>query len=181
MGDYGLEDRMESPVYFEERRKYPRYSIELPLEYWQTDDVCRGGLVGNVSETSLLIYLRQELPVDEELNVRIFFSNGYEFDGIRAVAKIVWKDLHFETDWRGYKYGLKFVQISEEDRQKLVDLLRSPSTSEEISVREDAVLRNSPPEKPISSSIPSSGSSQMKETSRNGLWERFKTKMLHLW
>jgi len=140
-----LEEKMNSPADFEERRKYPRYSIKLPLEYWRTDDVCRGGLVGNLSEAGLLICSGQDMPVREELNVRVFFSNGYEFDGIRVVAKIVWKDLHYETDWRGYKYGLQFVQISDEDRQKLVDLLRSPSTLEEISVREEPVLKNPAP------------------------------------
>jgi PilZ domain len=175
-----MEKRTESPVYFEDKRKYPRYSIKLPLEYWKTDDVYRGGMVGNVSETGLLICSVQEIPVREELNVRIFFPNGYEFDGIRSLARIVWRDLHYETDWKGYKYGLEFIQISNEDHQKLIDLLRSPSTLEEISTREEAVLRTPPPEKPVSSPSPSLDSCQVKESNRNCLWERLKTKLLHL-
>ena len=170
---------MESQAYFEERRKYPRFLIRLPLEYWQTDDACRGGLVGNLSEGGLLIHSLQDMPVGKGLNVRIFFPNGYEFDGIRVTGKIVWKDLHYETDWKGYKYGIEFVQISEQDREKLVNLLRSPSILEEISVGGDAP-KNPTPEKPASSPIPRMDLCQMKEGSRNCLWDRFKTKILHL-
>lgn len=172
---------MERPVYFEERRKYPRYSIELPLEYWQTDDACRGGLVGNVSEAGLLIHSLQDMPVSKELNVRIFFSNGYEFDGIRVVAKIVWKDFYYEQDWKGYKYGLEFVRISEVDHQKLINLLRNPSALEDDSTGEDSLLRNPPQKKPGPSPLPSLDSCQEKESSRSCLWQRVKTKFLHLW
>ena len=172
---------MDSPAYFEERRKYPRYSIRLPLEYWQTDDACRGGMVGNLSEGGLLVHSLEDMLVDKELNIRIFFANGYEFDGIRAAGRIVWKDQHYETDWKGYKYGIEFVRISAEDRQKLVSLLRSPSVLEEIRIKEDKETKNPSPEKPVSSPIPSLDSYQMKETSRNRLWNLVKIKILHLW
>jgi len=175
-----LEEKMDSPAYFEERRKYPRYSIRLPLEYWQTDDACRGGMAGNLSEGGLLIHSLQDMPVGKELNVRMFFANGYEFDGIRVAGKIIWKGRHDETDWKGYKYGIEFVRISAEDRQKLVSLLRSPSILEEIPIKEGTEAKNPSPEKSVSFPIPSLNSCQMKETSRNCLWERFKTKILHL-
>ena len=166
---------MGNSAYFEERRKYPRYSIKLPLEYWQTDDAYRGGMVGNVSETGLLIRSIQDLPVNEELNARVFFPNGYEFDGIRVVARIVWKEPYCETDWKGFKYGLEFVRISEEDHRKLVDLLWSPSTLEEISIREDAALTKPQPEKTKSSPLSSLDLYPRNETRRSCLWERLKT------
>ncbi len=172
---------MEHPALFEERRKYPRYSISLPLEYWQTDDTCHGGIVGNLSEAGLLIYSLQEMPVGEELNVRIFFLNGYEFDGIGVAGKIIWGGRHHETDWKGYKYGTEIVGISREDRKKLANLLRSPSTLEEISEMRDTVPRNPTPEKQVSPSVLRLASCRMKENSRNCLWERLKTKILHLW
>jgi hypothetical protein len=171
---------MDSPVYFEERRKYPRYSIRLPLEYWQTDDACHGGMVGNLSEGGLLTHSLQDMPVGKELNVRIFFANGYEFDGIRIVGKIVWKDHHYETEWKGYQYGIEFVRISEEDRQKLVNLLRSPSMLEEIPVREDAEAKNPSLEKPVSAFVLDQNSYPMKEAPKRCLWDRLKTKILHL-
>ncbi len=64
-----------------ERRRHPRHSIILPLEYWETEDSSHGGLVANVSETGLLIYSVEDMPLNKKLNVRVFFSNGYEFDG----------------------------------------------------------------------------------------------------
>ena len=172
---------MDSPAYFEERRKYPRYLIVLPLEYWQNDDACRGGMVGNLSEGGLLIYSFHDMPVGKELNVRVFFPNGYEFDGIRVNGKIVWKDLHCDTNWKGYKYGIEFVRMSEEDRKKLANLLRGPSTlDKEISVTGDASPKSPSREETVSSPMLSSDSCKIKETSRNRLWDRFKTKILHL-
>jgi hypothetical protein len=40
-----------------------------------------------------------------------------------VIAEIIRKDLHWEEDWEGFEYGLRFVQILDEDRQKLQHLL----------------------------------------------------------
>jgi len=130
-----------------ERRKHPRHTITLPLEYWETDDSFHGGLVSNVSETGLLIHSVKDIPVSRELNVRVFFSDGYKFDGIRVIAKVLWKKLHHETDWKTYKYGLEFTRISEKDRRKLVKLIKSHSASQGLSVRRAIGARNPQSEK----------------------------------
>jgi len=62
-----------------------------------------------MSETGLLIYSVQELPIGRELNVTVFFADGYELDGFNVFAKIVWRELHCERDWKGYEYGLEFI------------------------------------------------------------------------
>jgi len=72
--------------------------------------------------------------VDERLSIRVFFPNEFELDGFRVLAGIVWKDYHYETDWKGYKYGLAIVQISEEDRRKLFHLINSHLSSENQSL-----------------------------------------------
>ena len=172
---------MDRPAYFEERRKYPRYSVSLPLEYWQTDDACRGGIVGNLSEGGLLIYSLQDMPVGTELNVRIFFPNGYEFDGIRATGKIVWEGAHYDTDWKGYKYGIEFTGISEEDHKKLINLLRTPSILEDFCIKQDAEPGDRSREKHAFPAHAILGRGQVEKGSRNGLWERFKAKVLHPW
>ena len=171
---------MDCPAYFEERRKYPRYSIRLPLEYWQTDDACRGGMVENLSEEGMLIHSIQDMRVGMEMNVRIFFPNGYEFDCIRITGRIVWKDCHFEADWKGYKHGMEFVQIPGEDRKKLINLLRGPSLVEEIHTTEGMEAKNPQPEEPVPSPLPSVNAHSIKDTGRNRLWDRFKAKVLHL-
>ncbi len=164
----------------QERRKSPRRLIRLPLECWETDDTCHGGIVGNLSEGGLLLHFLGKIPVGNELNIGIFFANGYEFDSIRVTGIIVWKDYHHETEWIGHEYGIKFIHISEEDRQKLITLLRSPSTVEEFHTTEGTETKNAPSEEPVSSSIPDLNSQPMKEMNRHCLWDRFKTKVLHL-
>jgi c-di-GMP-binding flagellar brake protein YcgR len=108
-----------------ERRKHPRVSVRLPLEYCETDDACHGALVGNVSEIGLLIYSIKKIPVGTHLIVRVFFNSGYEFDGFQARARIVWRDHYSEEKWEAYQYGLEFTGIPAEDRHKLVSLLES--------------------------------------------------------
>jgi hypothetical protein len=103
------------------RRSCPRVSVALPLEYWKRSDSCpQAGVSGNLSERGLLIYsISKELYVDQELRVRAFFPYGYELDSFKVIAKVMWKKAHSERDWKGYKYGLKFIQISRTDREKL--------------------------------------------------------------
>jgi len=108
-----------------EKRTHRRVSVMLPIEYWETLDASQGGLVGNVSETGLLIYSIDGMDVGLELKIKVSFGMGYDFDSFEALAKIVWKDVHIETEWKGYKYGLELVQISQKNRQKLRELLIS--------------------------------------------------------
>lgn len=104
-----------------QRRKYPRHSITLPLEYWKRDYfITQAGVSGDLSEAGLRIYsIFNNLCAGEELMIRVFYADGYELGSIKVIARVVWKDVHCETDWNGYKYGLKFVHISREDREKL--------------------------------------------------------------
>ena len=49
----------------------------------------------------------------------------------KAVAKIVWKDICNWEDLEGYQYGLKLIQISNEDDSMLRKLLADPSFTKE--------------------------------------------------
>jgi len=108
-----------SPKRFKERRKHPRFQIVLPLEF----EEIHGAVVCNLSEGGLLIHSVQDMLVSRELKVKVFFAEEYELDQFKATARIAWKGYHSETDWEGFKYALEFVEISAEDRQKLVNLL----------------------------------------------------------
>ena len=110
---------MHSPNSFEERRKHPRFQIVLPLEFEET----HGAVVYNLSEGGLLIYSVQNMPAGRELKVRVLFAEEYELNQFEATARIAWKGYHSDADWEGYKYALEFVEISPEDRRKLVNLL----------------------------------------------------------
>ena len=123
-----------------ERRKHPRVSIRLPLEYCEADDAYHGGLVGNLSEMGMLIYSIRNIPIGTQLGIRVFFIKGYELDGFQAGARIVWRGDYFEERWKAYQYGLEFTGIAEEDRQKLVSLLNSRFSSKDTNASVQSVL-----------------------------------------
>jgi hypothetical protein len=138
---------MEKPGYSEEIMKQPRYSIKLPLEYSQADDGYRGGITVNLGEDGLLMRSIQNLSIHAEVNVRVFFPNEYELDGIRIIARVVRKEPYCEKDWKGYLYELDFIQKSIEDHRKLVTLLRSPSLLDGMITKEDGPSPGSVPER----------------------------------
>jgi len=111
----------------------------LPLEYWEIESSIHGALIDNFSADGLLMLSARDMAIGTKLNVRIFYANEYELDGIEVVANIASKGLHVAEDWKGYKYGLEFVRISEEDRLKLSGLFNSDSTLEHISGRQDLI------------------------------------------
>lgn len=114
----------------------------LPVEHWEIDAIS-GALANNLNADSLLMFSCREMAVGTRLNVRIFYANEYELDSITVVTNIVSKGLHIAEDWKGYKYKLEFVQISEEDRLKLKDLLNNHSKLEHIPAVQDRIADDS--------------------------------------
>jgi hypothetical protein len=115
---------MNSQTGFEERRKSPRFPFPLPLEYWETEDSCHGGLVGNLSKNGLLIYSIQDIPVGTDLGIKVFISNGYGFDAFKVFARVIWKGSERQSGWDGYKYGMEFISLALEDQIKIETLFR---------------------------------------------------------
>jgi hypothetical protein len=91
-----------------------------------------GGLVVNASEMGLLINSIKNMSVGTKLNVAVLFSRGFELTNLEVLAEIIWKDLHWEEDWEGYQYGIKFIQILEENRRELKQLLNGRFQMEDI-------------------------------------------------
>jgi hypothetical protein len=107
-----------------EKRKFPRYYMDFPLEYRVNDTPdAYGGLVVDGSEVGLRIHSVKDIPIGTRLNIAVIFPKGFQMTNFEVVAEIVWKDLYLREDWNGYQYGLKFIQIAEEDLQKLQQLL----------------------------------------------------------
>ncbi len=86
-------------------------SLDLPLEY----------RVMNAPSTG------------SKLNIAVLFPKGFELTNFEVLAEIIWKDLYWEEDWEGYRYGLKFIKILEEDRGKLEQILSGQFQLDEIS------------------------------------------------
>jgi c-di-GMP-binding flagellar brake protein YcgR len=108
-----------------ERRKHPRFVVELPLDYYRTEgSEIFGGIVANASEGGLLAYLPERLEIGTVLQVQIFYVKDLEFNMLKGMAKVVWSDLAARESWGEYRYGLQFHSISDQDFNKLITLLK---------------------------------------------------------
>ena len=108
-----------------DRRKHPRFSVELPLDYCRVDGrETYGGIVANASEGGILVYLPERMEMGAVLKIEIFYVKGLELDTIKAIAKVVWNDLAVKASWGEYRYGLQFQYIDEKDFTRLMNLLR---------------------------------------------------------
>ena len=108
-----------------EKRRCPRYSVELPLGYSHVDGKePYGGIVANASEGGVLVYLPEKVDLGALLKIEILYAKGLELDKIEAVGKVVWVELAAKESSGDYRYGLQFQSITESDFDKLVTLLR---------------------------------------------------------
>ena len=111
-----------------EKRKHPRFSVDLPIEYYRIDSsVSYSGRGLNVSEGGLLIYFPEQMDVSQYLRLKLFFSLGSELNTIEVLAEVVWMDIRLGEDRGDYRCGVKFIDISPEDMTKLKYFLRSLS------------------------------------------------------
>jgi len=125
---------MESPTYFRERRKYPRSMMDLPLEYRMKNlPQAHGGLVVNASEEGLLIHSIKDMPIGLKLNIIVLFPKGFELTNFEVSAEIIWKDFHVYGNSEGFQYGLKIIQIVDEEHSKLKQLLNGLFQLSEVS------------------------------------------------
>jgi hypothetical protein len=108
-----------------EKRKYPRYNMELPLDYSRIEGKeLYGGIVANASEGGVLVYLPERIEVGAFLKIEIIYVNGLELNTIEAVAKVVWQDLATKDTLGEHRYGLQFQQIDENNFHRLSALLK---------------------------------------------------------
>jgi hypothetical protein len=108
-----------------EKRKHPRFSVELPLDYVRINGKeTYGGMVANASEGGLLVYLPERMEIGALLKIEIFYVRGLELNTIKAVGKVVWADLAARESWGEHRYGLQFEHIDEKDFNRLTTLLK---------------------------------------------------------
>jgi hypothetical protein len=111
---------------FEERRRFPRSFMDLPIEYRVTDlPHAHGGVVVNGSETGLLIHSLKDMPIGTNLNIIVLFPERFQLANFEVGAEIVRKDSLWKENWHGFEYGLRFVWIKPEDADRLKQLLKS--------------------------------------------------------
>ncbi len=108
-----------------ERRKHPRFSVELPLSYSRVNDKeLFGGIVANASGGGILVYLPERMEIGATLKIEIFYLKGLELGTIETIAKVVWSDLANKVSLGEHRYGLEFQYIEEKDYNRLLALLK---------------------------------------------------------
>ena len=110
-----------------ERRKYPRFSVALPVEYWEIDKSrSRPGQAINISEGGLLLQLSERLEIGQVVGLTLFITSGPDLDAIEALAQVevTWQDTVAGKD-DAHRVGVKFVDIRPEDMDKLKNLLNA--------------------------------------------------------
>ena len=108
-----------------EKRKHPRFNLDLPIEYARTDLFVKHGRAINASEGGLLLYLPEQMEIGQHLRLKVFFSSGSELNKIETLVEVVWMDIYLGKEWGDYRVGVRFVDISPEDFSNLKNFLRS--------------------------------------------------------
>ncbi len=107
-----------------EKRRHPRFQLNLPIEFRVMNAPhVRGAMIVNASETGLLIQSPNGVPAGTRLNIAVLFSKGFELANFEVLAEVVWTKPYLHEGKQTYELGLKFIQMLEEDRQKLEHLL----------------------------------------------------------
>jgi len=123
MGKEKIEPRLG--VFNFEKRRHPKFSVTLPIEYWQNDkSKSRVGRTIDVSEGGLLVHLSEPMEIGQILELTIFMTSGAVLDSIKGLVRVevVLQDTSLREEG-GYRIGVKFVDISTEDMHKLKTFL----------------------------------------------------------
>ncbi len=116
-----------------EKRKQPRVSVDLSASVKVVGEHDHfPGVISNASETGLLVNTLRNMPPGKKVIIEVLLGKEGETSKFRAVTQIIWKDIGLWDDWEAYLYGLKFIEISEEDYLKLKKILGNRARVPEI-------------------------------------------------
>ena len=111
-----------------ERRKYRRFSVRLPIEYYRVDSPTnQTAQTLDASEGGLQILFSEQMEIGQNLNLKLFFSSGSELNTIEMLAEVVWMNTELSEGKKQYRSGVRFIKISPEYMTKLKHFLASLS------------------------------------------------------
>jgi hypothetical protein len=107
-----------------EKRKHPRFNVDLPIKYGRTNLLFKYARAVNASQGGLLLRLPEEIEIGQHLALKLFFPSQSELSTIKASVRVVWMDLHMKKDWSwDYQTGVRFVDMCAEDMTVLRNFL----------------------------------------------------------
>ncbi len=105
-----------------------RFVMELPVEFFQGDDPSPKAGVGNdIDQRGLLLYSVKEIPIGAEIEMVVFFPNGYRLDKFQTRGIVLSKEALSGTDWKGYRYRLRFSAFNKENWSKFQQFMTGRS------------------------------------------------------
>jgi len=109
-----------------ERRRYPRFPIRLPIEYYRANSpINQTGKALDASEAGLQVLLPELMEIGQKLNLKLFFSSGSELNTIEILAEVVWINPQLGEGEKLYRSGVRFINVSREGMTRLKDFLAS--------------------------------------------------------
>ncbi len=120
-----MEQKLHFGIVNFEKRRHPRFSVDLPIEYFRIDSKEKhAGHTGDASESGLMIYLPEQIEIGQFLSLKLYFSSYPNLNTIGILGQVVWTDIHFGKEG-DYKTGLRIVDVSMDDFTKLKDFLNN--------------------------------------------------------
>ena len=111
-----------------ERRTYRRFPISLPVEYYRADSrINQNGKTIDASEGGLQILLPEQIEIGQNLKMKLFFSSEAKLNAIEMLVEVVWINPPSREGEQHYRSGVRFINISQEDMNKLKNLSASLS------------------------------------------------------
>jgi len=111
-----------------ERRKYCRFPVRLPIEYYRTESpINQTAQTLDASEGGLQILFPEQMGIGQNLKLKLFFSAGSELNVIESLVEVVWMNPPLGEGEKHYQSGVKFINISPEDMTKLKNFMVSLS------------------------------------------------------
>ncbi|MCM8756760.1 MAG: PilZ domain-containing protein [Candidatus Omnitrophica bacterium] len=118
--------------YYKERRKYPRLNTSVEIEYWVSkEDTFMKTVTKNIGAGGVCIVSEEKIGKDTILFFKIDLSDGKKF--IQAKGKVVWSSEFYSSSLEKivYNLGIEFIEISDEDRQRIYDYVIGRITPED--------------------------------------------------
>jgi c-di-GMP-binding flagellar brake protein YcgR len=110
-----------------ERRRHPRYNIDLPIEYYRESGPLLSGRAVNASEGGFLVYFPEKVEIGEILKIRLFFVLAQDLKKLEMLVQVVWIDIHLGEEGEDYRSGVRFVDVPSSDLIQLKNFLKGLS------------------------------------------------------
>jgi len=101
----------------EEGRQHPRVFLNLPIEYYASNQTPHPGRTCNLSPGGVMLNISERLGSGQQIKLAIFFCMGARVEAVKVNSQVVWIDGDHHNG--GFRAGVKFIDLSPKDQNKL--------------------------------------------------------------